>query len=302
MEHTAGQTRLRSTAIIALLIGAVGIAVAPICVRLSEVGPISSAFWRVVLATPILFLLLGVGTRRAGSRTTPGPLPIRTVIALGIAFAADLSLWHWSIGLTTVANSTLLCNLAAVFVTIVAWLSGRERITAGYLVGLMLALIGAATMIGLSVSVSARQVLGDAVALTSALMYAGYLIGAKSLRAAGHPTLRIMAWVTLATAVALLPVALLSGETMLPRTLHGWTVLLMLAVISHTGGQTLIAYALAHLPATFSSAALLLQPVLATLFAWLLFDEALGPVEFAGALTVLAGIAIAGRGSTRSQS
>jgi drug/metabolite transporter (DMT)-like permease len=136
MEHTAGHPWLHSTAIVALLVGAVGIAVAPICVRLSEVGPVSSAFWRVVLATPILFLLLRVRSRGTGVPAAAKPLPTATVIALGFAFAADLSLWHWSIGLTTVANSTLLCNLAAVFVTIVAWLSRRERITAVFLIGL----------------------------------------------------------------------------------------------------------------------------------------------------------------------
>ena len=49
---------------------------------------------------------------------------------------------------------------------------------------------------------------------------------------------------------------------------YGWTILLGLALISHAAGQGLIAYALAHLPATFSSVGLLLQPVVAAFFAW----------------------------------
>jgi drug/metabolite transporter (DMT)-like permease len=301
MEQPPGAARHRTSALAALLLGALAIAVAPICVRLSEVGPLASAFWRVVIAAPILFLLLRATVRGADISAAMAPPPIRGVIAVGLAFAADLAFWHWSIGLTTVANATLLCNLAAVFVTIVAWLGGREQITRVFLIGLTLALIGATTMIGLSFSVSAGQFLGDALAVIAALMYASYLLGTKSLRAAGHPTLRIMAWVTLATAIALLPVMLLSGERLLPRSLHGWAILVVLALVSHTGGQTLIAYALAHLPATFSSVALLCQPVLATMFAWYLFGETLGPVEFAGGLTVLAGIAIAGRGSARAE-
>jgi drug/metabolite transporter (DMT)-like permease len=140
-------------------------------------------------------------------------------------------------------------------------------------------------------------VLGDLIAVVAASMYATYLLGTKALRARGLPTLQLMAWITVATAVALLPVVLLSGETLLPRTLHGWMVLLTLAIVSHCGGQTLIAHALAHLPATFSSVALLLQPVLATLFAWVLFGEMLGPIELLGGIAVLIGIAIAGHGS-----
>jgi drug/metabolite transporter (DMT)-like permease len=85
---------------------------------------------------------------------------------------------------------------------------------------------------------------------------------------------------------------------MLPQTLYGWAVLLGLAWISHAGGQGLIAYALAHLPATFSSVGLLLQPVIAAFFAWILLGEPLVPLQIAGGIVVLAGIYLARRGST----
>ena len=284
---------------LALLTGAAAIALAPICVRLSEVGPIVTAFWRVALAAPVLWLVVPFvrdGERPGGGRRRP---PLATVVVVGLCFAGDLAFWHWSIRLTTVANATLLANLASVFVTLVAWLTGRERITAVFLFGMVLALAGAAVMMGTSLSISGTQILGDALGVVTALFYAGYLLNTKGLREARYPTFVIMAWGTLVTAVALLPVALISGEAMLPQTMHGWIVLLVLALVSHVGGQGLIAYALAHLPATFSSVALLLQPVLATLFAWELFGERLGPLEMAGAIAVLAGIALAGHGSRR---
>ncbi len=74
-------------------------------------------------------------------------------------------------------------------------------------------------------------------------------------------------------------------------------MLLALALLSHVGGQSLIAYALAHLPAAFSSVSLLLQPVAAALLAWLILSEALGLLQGLGGAVVLAGIAIARRGS-----
>ena len=67
--------------------------------------------------------------------------------------------------------------------------------------------------------------------------------------------------------------------------------------MSHAAGQGLIAYALAHLPAAFSSVGLLLQPVVAALFAWLLLAEPLAALQVAGGLIVLAGIYLARRGS-----
>jgi drug/metabolite transporter (DMT)-like permease len=60
-------------------------------------------------------------------------------------------------------------------------------------------------------------------------------------------------------------------------------------------GQSLITYALAHLPASFSSVTLLLQPVLAALFAWILLHEGQGPWQVLGGLLVLVGIFLARR-------
>jgi drug/metabolite transporter (DMT)-like permease len=69
------------------------------------------------------------------------------------------------------------------------------------------------------------------------------------------------------------------------------------ASIAALAGQGLIAYAFAHLPASLSAVSLLLQPVMAALFAWALFAEAIGPAQFAGGAIVLAGIWLARRGS-----
>jgi drug/metabolite transporter (DMT)-like permease len=100
------------------------------------------------------------------------------------------------------------------------------------------------------------------------------------------------------TTLALLPVALASGERILPVTPAGWLDLVGLALISHAAGQGLIAYALAHLPAAFSSVTLLLQPVMAALFAWGLLGEPLSALQLVAGAMVLAGIYLARRGSS----
>jgi drug/metabolite transporter (DMT)-like permease len=55
--------------------------------------------------------------------------------------------------------------------------------------------------------------------------------------------------------------------------------------------------ALAHLPASFSSVSLLLQPVIATFLAWLIFNESIGLWQALGGVTVLVGIFLARWGS-----
>jgi len=277
----------------ALLLGACCIALSPIFVRLSEAGPTATAFWRVALAVPALWIIYFLRARpSAASRPSSWLL-----LAAGIAFAGDLAFWHKAIQFTSVANSTLLANLASIFVTLAAWIFLRQRPSGLFLAGLGAALAGVAMLVKTSLEFSATALLGDALGVVTAMFYAAYILAVKGLRDRGAGTLYLMAVTSTITALLLLPVALASGEPMLPHSARGWAFLLGLALISHAAGQGLIAYALAHLPAAFSSVGLLLQPVMAALFAWVLLAEALVPLQIAGAGVVLAGIYLARRGS-----
>ena len=283
-------------ALLALLCGAVCIALSPIFVRVAETGPTATAFWRVALALPVLwpqyaFLGRGSGLRTADAST-------RWLLGMaGVAFAGDLFFWHYSVKFTSVANSTLLANLAAIFVTLAAWLLFRQKPSRLFLIGLFTALIGVAMLVSTSMKFSSTALLGDAFGVVTAMFYAWYLLSVKGLRDRGVGALRLMAVTTAITAVVLLPIALASGEQMLPVSGAGWLKLVGIALISHACGQGLIAYALAHLPAAFSSVSLLLQPVIAGVFAWVLLGEPLVALQIAGGGVVLVGIYLARRGS-----
>ena len=289
----ARTTAASGIALAALLVGATCIALSPIWVRVSETGPTASAFWRVALASPVLWLLQSLNRRAAPPVAPNGKL----LLAAGIAFAGDLAVWHTSIKLTTVANSTLLANLASIFVTLAAWLLWKQRPRALFLAGLVTALVGVGMLVETSARLSPGALGGDALGVVTAMFYAWYILAVKQLRDRGVGTLRLMAITTTLTASLLLPVALASGDQMLPVTPLGWWKLVGLALVSHAAGQGLIAYALAHLPAAFSSVSLLFQPVMAAVFAWVLLGEPLAPLQIAGGLVVLAGIYLSRRGS-----
>jgi len=241
------------------------------------------------VALGVLLAGLIAGTRAA--------LALALLLAAGVAFAGDLGFWHTSIKLTSVANSTLLANLASLFVTLAAWIFLEQRPTRLFLAGLVAALAGVALLVNTSLEFSGTALTGDALGVVTAVFYAGYLLAVKGLRDRGERTLHVMAVTSTISAVFLFPVALASGEQMLPSSLLGWGYLLGLALVSHAAGQGLIAYALAHLRAAFSSVSLLFQPVMAALFAWVLLGEALVPLQIAGGIVVLIGIYLARRGS-----
>lgn len=276
----------------ALLAGATAIGLAPIFVRLSELGPTATAFHRQFLSLPVLALWLS-WARVAGPAA--GGIPGRGMHALfaaGLFFAADLAVWHRAIGITSVANATLLANFAPVFVAAAGWLWWRERVRSGLALGFLLAFGGAAVLMAHSLTLDTRRLGGDALGLLTAVFYAGYLTLVARSRSR-YATAIVMFVTSAASAAALLPLALLSGENLVPATTRGWLVLSGLAFVSHAAGQGLIAYALAHLPAAFGAVSLLWQPVAAALFAFLILDEPLGAWQLAGAALVLSGIATA---------
>jgi drug/metabolite transporter (DMT)-like permease len=283
-------------AFLCVLAGGCAIAFAPIFVRLSETGPVASAFWRCALAAPLLWLWLWVSRQKEREDSGRGG-QFPALVAAGLFFALDLGVWHYSVLYTSVANSTLLANLAPIFVTLAGWVAWKRRVTRTFLAGMVLAIFGMFVLVGPNFAVGGARLLGDALGALSAMFYAGYMLAIKLARDANVSTARLMAWSTTITAIALLPVAMIAPHPFLPSSANGWLILVGLALITQILGQGLIAYAFAHLPASLSSVSLLIQPVMATLFAWWLFGEAAGPAQFIGGAIVLAGIWIAKKAS-----
>jgi drug/metabolite transporter (DMT)-like permease len=287
-----------ASAFIALLCGGIAIGFAGIFMRLSDVNPLASAFWRMALAAPVLWAWACAvrGKDNAAGKRTDFAL----VLALaGVYFAGDMGLWHLSLHYTTVANATLLSNFAPIFIALWMWLAYKARFARIFLVGMAIALAGAVMLVGPNAAggeAGGAKLLGDMLGLASAVFYAAYQLVIKDARSQ-YSTARLMAWSTTLTGLALLPFALLSPGPFWPAHALAWLPLIALALIGQIGGQTVIAYAMAHLPASLSSVSLLIQPLTAAIAAWILFQEAIGPVQMAGGALLLWGIYLAKRGS-----
>ena len=150
----------------ALFGGAVGIAFAPIFVRLSEVGLSATAFWRLALALPPLWLWMTIEGWGTGTRHQPSCMSdYRRLVVVGLFFAFDLAVWHWSIRFTSVANATLLANFAPIFVTLGAWLWFGQRSRQTFILGMATALVGATILVGINLRLSVQHLLGDVLGL-----------------------------------------------------------------------------------------------------------------------------------------
>jgi drug/metabolite transporter (DMT)-like permease len=280
----------------ALVLGGILLGCSPILVRISHIGPIATAFWRLALALPPLAMLFGSSSRSGGTGRLPASAAEHLAAAFpGIFLAGDLATWHISLHLTSVTNSTLLANMAPVIVTLVSWLFLRQRVSGAFIAGLLLSVAGVVVLNGGSVSTGGDSHLrGDLVALLAACFYAGYFVMLSRARSA-FSTPVVMLWSTIAAAICVLPMALLFEKAFVPYAIAGWLILIGLGWLVHAGGQGLITFALAWLPPTFSSLTLLIQPVVAAVLARIILDEPLGVKQVAGGSIVIAGILLARR-------
>jgi drug/metabolite transporter (DMT)-like permease len=248
-------------------------------VRLSDVGPSAAGFWRLALALPFLVLL-------ARGMDQPLRWPGRSaamVIGVGaFFFAADLAAWHAGIHLTKLGNATLFGNVASfAFAAWGLWLA-RRLPTGLQAAALLLAAVGSALLMAGSADLSPRYLRGDLLALLAGLLYAGYLIAIERVRGTLQP-LPVLILASAFGAAMLLPFAAVMGETIWPTA---WTALLLLALGSQVLGQGCLVYALGQVSPLVVGLALLTQPAVSALIGWLVYGEAMTPLDVLGALAI----------------
>jgi len=277
--------------LLVLLLGAFGIACAAVFVRLAlPAPPIVTGFWRLLLATVALAVVLA-------PRVRPRELPRRAVaasLAAGACFGADLALWNRALVETSVATATFLVNTTPVFVGLFAVLVWRERLGARLAAGGALALLGVVLLLGKDLDTRA-SLAGDGRALVAALFYSAYLLSIQRARRALDAATSV-AISGVASTLVLGAAALWRGDAFTGFPVHSWLVFGASAAISQLAGVVGIVWALAHLRATFAAVALLAQPVGTALLGWWWLGEPLAPLQIVGGGAVLAGIALASRG------
>ncbi len=278
----------------ALVLGAVAMGASPIFVRLADVGPFASAFWRMALAIPFLWGWLKFEATRSGGSVPDlkASSDAKLIIWIGFLFAGDLFFWHLSILNTSIANATLLATTTPLVVAFGAWLFLKEKITPQIMVGVLSGVAGACLLVGASATFAPENVLGDVSGLITAGFFGTYFLSLSYARRRMSAA-QVMFYPAIVSAGFLLIAALLLDDGLFPQSVRGWATLGALALVSQIAGQGFAAYALGHLPAVFSSLVLFFEVLAAVLLAWLIFSEPVSLWQLGGGLLILAGIYVA---------
>jgi drug/metabolite transporter (DMT)-like permease len=274
----------------ALLVGTAIIAWSGVLARLLDVGPLAGAAWRMGLATPVLAIWARLLQR--GRTSSPPLAPVAGLLILaGLAFALDVGSFHIALTGTRVANATFIGNVAPILTVVGGALFFAEPPSWRVWLALALALVGAWVMAGMAAPAEVGY--GDAFALAAATSYAAYLLVIKRLRRTlDGPTATL--WSAAVSALALALAAWLHGEKLVPTSAIGWTIVVLLGVVTHAMGQGLTSVAMGRAPVGLVALVLLAQPPFSALIAWLVLGEAMSPLQAAGGAIILAAVLLSG--------
>ena len=275
--------------LIALFVGAALLGASAIFVRISETSPSLTAFYRAFLALPFLFIWV---LRSKHDQPIKNYLSKDNLVILflaGVFFGSDMAIWNWAISFTSVAHATLMANTAPFFVTLVSFFFLRQKIESSFFRALILAFSGVSIVILAGSGSDSTRLLGDSLGLIAAIFYAAYILVIKKLTDTVPPA-HTLFFATLFTAVFLFPIGLLESESFFPSSQRGWIILLAYAAISQALAQGLITFGISRISAYLSSLILLVQPVAAAIYGWLLLSESINLWQGLGGAVVLFGI------------
>lgn len=277
-----------------LALGVLSVGAAAILIRKADSPALVVSFWRTLIGG--LALLAVVAALR---RPLPRGVHMKRALGAGALLGAHFWLWIESLDHTTVAASVVLVCLQPVFVVILARLLLSETTPRIAVIGIAVALAGTIP-IALDAPDTGRHasnaLFGDALALTGAVAIALYVIvGRRRSSEANAPPVDILAYsavVSLVASLTLLVPLFIFAPALAPTNDVAWFWVLALALGPQVIGHTALNAALARLPASIVSGAILGEPVIATALAWLFLDEKPGLLTIAGSATTLVGLAM----------
>ena len=224
----------------------------------------------------------------------------------GTLLALHFATWISSLQFTSVASSVVLVTTTPLWVALFSPMFLNERITRVIIIGLLIALLGG-VIVGMSDSCTwvngtlncppigalfaKTEMWGNILAISGALLAAGYLIVGRLVRAVVPLGAYIYVVYGIAAGV-LLFIALVTHQKMIGLPWIDYLWFFALAAIPQLLGHTSFNWSLKYLPAAYVSIALLGEPIGSTILAYVILKEAPTLLKIGGAALILSGILV----------
>ncbi len=209
----------------------------------------------------------------------------------GLLFAADIALWNQSIKIISATVSTLLANLAPVWVGLISYFILRRKSGKLFWAGTFVAIGGMVILVGLNNLLQMQLNVGIFYAIGASMLYATYMLVTKDVLRRVD-TIPFMYYSLIAACLFLLILCLSLRNPLAGFNQKTWGSLIGMGIICQLLGWITINHAIGRLESTTVSITLLSQTVVACILATIILGETLQMDEIIGCLIVLGGIAI----------
>lgn len=267
-------------------------------VRWAQAPGLITTFYRMLIASIVMtpIVLRGPIKELKGIKASFFIFPL-----LGGLFTfLDHGTWTIGISGTSVANATLLNNVAPIWVALFTVLILRNKLPGKFWLGLLLTMGGATFILGFDLLTQNSNGAGNLWSLGSSVAYAAYFLVTQQARRK-FQALPYLWIATMVSATLFLILNLILGNSFTGYNLTTCLVFLGAGVISQIGGHFSLSYALGQIPASIVSPTLILQPVLTALLAIPLAGESLSWIQILGGCAVLLGILLVNRSQSTSK-
>ncbi len=269
-----------------LLVGILCIAFSPIFVKLAAAPPVTAGFYRLFIAwICIAVYCLFKGDLKIERKA------LLTALAGGIVFASDVAVWNISLKTVGATVSTLIANLAPLWVGLLGYLLFKTKSGIAFWAGTFIAILGMVILVGYRDILALHFNTGMLLALLASFFYAIYILITKDMLKS-ISTLTFMFYNMLASVIFLFTISLFQQNELVHFPEKTWLCFLGMALVCQVTGWLTINHSLRFLSSTKVSVALLLQTVLAALLASIFLKEKLGLQEIVGSVIVLGGVAV----------
>lgn len=278
---------------VVLTLGVISFAFAPILVRWAgDVPGLAIAVWRTVTAAAVLLPVAAVRSGPEIRRFTYRDVSL--IVGAGVFLGLHFIAWIESLYHTTVASASVLVTTSPILLAVLGYLVLGERLRLAT-VAAIVAAVGGAALIGWAdagtVVLGRGALWGNSLALGGAVLVSLYLLIGRVVR----QKVSWLAYVTPLYAVAALTAlgaAAVKGTPLLGYSWGFYGLCAGLALGPQVLGHGSFNYALQYVPAAIVGMLALLEPVGASILAYVLFGEVPPTTSIVGMVVVLGAVAI----------
>jgi drug/metabolite transporter (DMT)-like permease len=269
-----------------LLLAMISVSSTSLVIRsVATVPALVLAFWRMLTASGMLWGYSAV--RPAGNLSL---INKKRIIFAGIFLGCHFACFFLGVRNTSIANATLLGCMAPIFTVFIS-IFQKKKINNMTYVGIFVALVGGAIIQSGDISLNSENLFGNSIALLSALFIAITFVLAGQIRQDTNSIVYGRSLFFVAS-VTICFIALVAGDSIMSFEIGDIPWFLFLGLVPSIFGHNLLNYAVKYITPTAVSSVPLGEPVIASLFALLLFGEAIPAGALLGGPVVLVGVYI----------